>query len=72
MAMGIVIAVLWFLAAILVLTEFAPSCAEVKKKDKIIAGIILIVGAPIFFAYSALSALLDCILPSGWEDDERK
>ena len=33
-----------------------------------IVGLIFLLGAPIFSAYSALSGILDYLLPDDWED----
>jgi len=64
------VAIVWLIAAIMVLAQYAPLCAELPKKDKILAGIILCIVAPIICAYTAVEGLLDCILPSGWDDDD--
>ena len=57
---------------LLTLTQFAESVADSKAPaaNKRIAGVIFIIGAPIFCAYTALSGLLDLLLPEGWEDDD--
>ena len=35
----------------------------------LLVGIIFIIGGPIFAAANVLEAILDCILPEGWGDD---
>lgn len=70
----IIIFVLWGIVTLLVTTQAAMNLAQldVSKGSKIFALVIFIIFAPIFCAYTALENLLDMILPSGWEDDERR
>lgn len=72
MAVRIILAIFWLIMVLLTLTQFAGSVADSKAPaaNKRIAGIIFIIGAPIFCAYTALSGLLDLLLPEGWEDDD--
>lgn len=57
---------------LLTMTQYAEevASAQVPRGNKIIAGIIFILGAPIFCAYTALSDLLDILIPGGWDDDD--
>lgn len=59
---------------LLTVTQYVEevASAQVPKRNKIIAGIIFILGAPIFCAYTALSDLLDMLIPGGWEDDDNE
>lgn len=70
----IIIFVLWGVITLLVTTQAAMNLAQLdaSKESKISALVIFIIFAPIFCAYTALENLLDMILPSGWEDDERR
>ena len=59
---------------LLTMTQYTEDIVETQspQANKFIAGIILIIGAPIFCAYTALSGLLDLLFPEGWEDDDDK
>lgn len=72
MAARIITLILWSIMALLTMTQYVDAVAEqdVSAADKVILGLIFIIGAPVFCAYAALSGLLDYILPDGWDDDE--
>lgn len=57
---------------LLSMAQYANTIAEqdVPGANKFIAGLIFIIGAPIFCAYTALTNLLDFLLPEGWDDDD--
>lgn len=67
---GLIITILWIIMSLLVMIQYAPACKDLDWKDQLIVGIIFIVGGPIFTAANALEAILDCILPEGWGDDD--
>ena len=67
---GLIIAILWIIMSLLVMIQYAPACKDLDWKDQLIVGIIFIVGGPIFTAANVLEAILDCILPEGWGDDD--
>ena len=67
---GIIIGVLWAIMSLLVMIQYAPACKDLSWKDQLIVGTIFIVGGPIFAAANVLEAILDCILPEGWGDDD--
>ena len=71
MATRILLIIAWVIMVLLTVTQYAEDVAGAQAAigNKIIAGIIFIIGAPIFCAYTALSDLLDILLPGGWEDD---
>ena len=54
----------------LVMIEYAPYCKDLSLQDQILVGIIFWIGGPIFTIYYVLEAILDCILPEGWGDDD--
>lgn len=54
----------------LMVVEYAPMCAELNSKDKIIVGFIFLIGAPLLAAASILEAILSTILPEGWDDED--
>lgn len=67
---GIIIGVLWAIMSLLVMIQYAPACKDLSWQDQLLVGIIFIVGGPVFAAANVLEAILDCILPEGWGDDD--
>ena len=67
---SIVICILWSVCSLLVMIQYAPMCANMPTKDRLLAGIIFIIGGPFFAIVNVLEAILDCIMPEGWDDDE--
>lgn len=72
MVTRIIILVLWFAFAALAAIEYAPYCYQLPKKDQFIVVLIFCIGGPFFAISNILTALLDCILPEGWDDDDPK
>lgn len=68
----IIIAILWFILVALAAIEYAPYCYELSKKNQFIVILIFCIGGPFFAISNILTALLDCILPEGWDDDDPK
>ena len=66
---GIIIGVLWAIMSLLVMIQYAPACKDLSNNDKLIVGIIFMVGGPFFAIANVLEALLDCFLPEGWDED---
>lgn len=66
---GIIIGVLWAIMSLLVMIQYAPACKDLSNNDKLIVGIIFMVGGPFFAIANVLEALLDCFLPEGWDGD---
>lgn len=66
---GIIIGVLWAIMSLLVMIQYAPACKDLSNNDKLIVGIIFMVGGPFFAITNVLEALLDCFLPEGWDED---
>lgn len=69
---NIIIAILWVTLAALAAIEYAPYCYELSKKNQFIVVLIFCIGGPFFAISNILTALLDCILPEGWDDDDPK
>ena len=69
---GIIIAILWAAMSLLVMIEYAPYCKDLPETDKVIVGLIFIIGGPIFTIANVLEAILDCFLPEGWGGDGPK
>ena len=65
----IIIMILWSAMSLLVMIQYAPACRELPTQDMILVGIIFIVGGPFFAIANVLEALLDCLLPEGWDED---
>ena len=66
---GIVIAILWSVCSLLVMIQYAPMCAGMPRNDWLLASIISIIGGPFFAIVNVLEAILDCIMPEGWDDE---
>ena len=66
---GIIIMILWATMSLLVMIQYAPACRELPTQDMILVGIIFIIGGPFFAISNVLEALLDCLLPEGWDED---
>ena len=66
---GIIVLILWAVLSLLVMIQYAPACKELSNNDKLIVGIIFMVGGPFFAIANILEALLDCFLPEGWGDE---
>ena len=49
--------------------QYAPYCQDMPVADYLLAGLIFIVGGPFFAITNVLEALLDTIMPEGWDDD---
>lgn len=67
---AIIIAILWSAMSMLVMIEYAPYCKDLSLQDQLIVGLIFAIGGPIFTIANVLEAILDCILPEGWGDDD--
>lgn len=65
---SIIICILWSVCSLLVMIQYAPMCANMPTKDWLLAGIIFIIGGPFFAIVNVLEAILDCIMPEGWDD----
>lgn len=65
----IIITVLWAVLSLLVMIQYAPVCKDLSNNDKLIVGIIFLIGGPFFAIANVLEALLDCFLPEGWDED---
>ena len=54
---GIIIAILWAAMSLLVMIEYAPYCKDLPETDKVIVGLIFIIGGPIFTIANVLEAI---------------
>ena len=62
--------VLWMILSLLMAFQCAPAAKDLPTGDKLIIGIICIIGGPIVAAANIIEMLLDFILPEGWNDDD--
>jgi hypothetical protein len=69
MVAAITISILWGIFVLLVAIEYAPYCKDLTINKKIIVMLICLAG-PIFAINNILSAILDMILPEGWNGEE--
>jgi 4-hydroxybenzoate polyprenyltransferase len=63
--------ILWAIFALITAMEYAPYCKDLPFSKQMIVMIICLAG-PIFAVNNILSAILDMILPEGWDDDDFK
>ena len=66
---GLIVIILWAVLSLLVMIQYAPACKDLSNNDKMIVGIIFLIGGPFFAIANVLEALLDCFLPEGWDED---
>lgn len=66
---GIIIAILWATCSMLVMVQYAPFCQDMPAADYLLAGLIFIIGGPFFVIANVLEALLDIIMPEGWDQN---
>lgn len=61
--------ILWAIISLLIMIQYAPACKDLSNNDKLIVGIIFMIGGPFFAIVNILEVFLDCLLPEGWDDD---
>ena len=66
---GLIVIILWAVLSLLAMIQYAPVCKDLSNNDKIIVGIIFLIGGPFFAIANVLEALLDCFLPEGWDEN---
>ena len=64
----IIIIMVWILASLAMMSQIAPVCSQISNENKIIVGIIIVIGGPIMLISSFLTLILDYFLPEGWDD----
>jgi hypothetical protein len=64
----IIIIIFWILASLAMMSQIAPACSQISNENKIIVGIIIVIGGPIMLISSFLTLILDYFLPEGWDD----
>lgn len=69
MVATIAIIILWAMFSIMTAMEYAPYSKDLSFSKKVILIIICLMG-PVFAANNILAAILDMILPEGWDDDD--
>ena len=62
------IAIFWCICSLLVIIQYASSCKDLSNGDFFLVGLIFIIGGPFFIIVNVLEALLDMILPEGWDN----
>ena len=43
----IIIIIFWILASLAMMSQIAPACSQISNENKIIVGIIIVIGGPI-------------------------
>lgn len=56
--------------SLLLIVEYGPLCKDLSIRDKLIVLFIFILGGPILAAASIFQAILNMILPEGWDDED--
>ena len=56
--------------SLLLIVEYGPLCKDLSIRDKLIVLFIFILGGPILAAASIFQAILNIILPEGWDDED--
>ncbi len=64
-----IIIILWATMSLLAMIQYAPVCKDLPFIDKLLVGIIFLIGGPVFAMANVLEAILDSILPEGWDED---
>ena len=67
---NIIIIIFWGLCSLLVMIQYAPFCKDLSNGDYLLIGLIFIIGGPFFIIVNILEALLDMILPEGWDQQD--
>ena len=67
----IIICILWMVISTLAFLEYSDYCGELIFSEMIIVSLIFIVGGPFFAIANILTLILSCILPEGWDDDDK-
>lgn len=69
MVATLTIIILWAMFSIMTAMEYAPYSKDLSFSKRVMLVIICLAG-PIFAANNLLAAILDMILPEGWDDDD--
>ena len=64
-----VINILWCLMGLLVGMQYAPVCAGLKWYKQLLVCLIFFACGPMFIIVQIAEAILDAILPEGWDED---
>ena len=66
----IIIIILWGTLSTISFMEYVDAAKDLKGWSQILFFFIFIIGGPIFGINQILTALLDTLLPEGWDDDD--
>ena len=62
--------ILWFTLSAISMIDYISYVQNLEIYNKVIFFLIFAIGGPIFGINQVLTALLDCILPEGWDDND--
>lgn len=65
-----ILTILWLILSLLVFFQYGQYTKDLSIADRFAFCIICLIGGPIFAAANILEALLNCILPEGWGDED--
>lgn len=68
----IFIIILWGTLSTLAFLDYLPEIKELPTGDFLLCSLVFLIGGPIFGINQILMAILECILPEGWDDDDKK
>lgn len=66
----IIIVSLWGILSTLAFMEYVDAAKDLKGWNQFFFFLIFIIGGPVFGINQILTALLDILLPEGWDDDD--
>lgn len=61
---------LWMLIVLTLVVQYAPDCAELGFIARSMVLLVFIVGGPALAFAAILEAILSCLLPPGWGNDD--
>ena len=64
------IVILWITLSFTAMISYLPMAQGLKGLNLVVFFLIFMIGGPIFGINQILTALLDCILPEGWDNDD--
>ena len=67
----IIICALWMIISTLAFLEYVDVCGGLTFSEMLLVSLIFIFGGPFFAVTNILTLMLNCILPEGWDDDDK-
>lgn len=67
----ILVIILWVTLSTLAYLEYVPEMGDLSIGEFLICVLVFLIGGPVFGINQILTAILECILPEGWDDNDR-